>query len=72
MKIFKITFEIKDPTQPNEWSDGFYFVEDSIVEVQKYLTELYEQYEVKDLMVLTADIPGWRDVPVRRESEMNS
>lgn len=67
MQIFKITFEIKNREESeDEWREGFYFVEESVAEVQKYLSELYEEYDVRELLVLTANIPGWTNVPIQK------
>mgnify|MGYP000920224164 CR=1 FL=1 len=67
MQIFKISFKIKLPEETDEeWRDGFYFIDESIGEVQTYLTELYEEYDVRDLLVVTANIPGWTQIPVEK------
>lgn len=67
MQIFKMTFQIKEKDD-EEWKDGFYFVDESIEEATKYISELYEEYEVRDLLVLTATIPGWKEVPVEKNA----
>lgn len=67
MQIFKISFKIKTAEESDEeWKDGFYFIDESIGEVKQYLTELYDEYQVKDLLVVTADIPGWTQIPVEK------
>lgn len=67
MQIFKMTFQIREEGE-EEWKDGFYFVDESVEEATKYISELYEEYEVRDLLVLTANIPGWTEVPVQKAS----
>lgn len=64
MKLFKITFETKEE---NEWIKGWYYVEDSVVELQQWVKELYEEHEVRDLEIIMTDVKGWTKVAVEKK-----